>query len=103
MKKKVNWGVLGCAAIARVRTIPGLLQADNAHLLAVASRGMEKAEGLREQFGADRAYGSYEELLEDPDVDAGRYSPSQFPALPVGRESGQSEETHFMREAAGIK
>ena len=70
MKKKVNWGVLGCAAIARVRTIPGLLQADNAHLLAVASRGMEKAEGLREQFGADRAYGSYEELLEDPDVDA---------------------------------
>ena len=70
MKKKVNWGVLGCAAIARVRTIPGLLQADNAHLLAVASRGIKKAEGLREQFGADRAYGSYEELLEDPDVDA---------------------------------
>ena len=46
MKKKVNWGILGCAKIARVRTIPGLLQADNANLCAIASRGMQKAQAL---------------------------------------------------------
>lgn len=70
MKRKINWGILGCAAIARVRTIPGLLQASNANLYAVASRGLEKAEKLRDEFQAEVAYGSYEELLADEQVEA---------------------------------
>ena len=70
MSRKINWGILGCAAIARVRTIPGLLQADNASLYAVASRGSAKAEELQKMFGAEKAYGSYEELLEDKNVEA---------------------------------
>ena len=70
MKQTINWGILGCAAIARVRTIPGLLKADNARLYAVASRGMEKAESFREMFGAEKAYASYEELLADEAVQA---------------------------------
>ena len=70
MANKVQWGVLGCAAIARVRTIPGLLSADNASLYAVASRNLEKAQEMAAQFQAQRAYGSYEELLADPQVQA---------------------------------
>lgn len=70
MKKKVNWGILGCANIARVRTIPGLLQADNASLYAIASRGMQKAQELAEVFPAEKIYDSYEALLADEKVDA---------------------------------
>ena len=68
--KKIKWGVLGCAAIARIRTIPGLLQAENAELYAVSSRSIEKAKEVKAQFGAQAAYGSYEELLADPEVQA---------------------------------
>lgn len=69
MGKKVNWGILGCAAIAKVRTIPGLLQADNANLYAVASRGSKKAEEFQRLFSAEKAYDSYEALLADGNVD----------------------------------
>ena len=70
MGRKVNWGILGCAKIAEVRTIPGLLKASNAVLYAVASRGIEKAEKLKNMYGAKEAYGSYEELLADENVEA---------------------------------
>lgn len=70
MSRKINWGILGCAGIARVRTIPGLLQADNASLYAVASRGDAKAEEFKTLFGAEKAYGSYEALLADEAVEA---------------------------------
>lgn len=69
-KEKINWGILGCAAIAKVRTIPGLLQADNAKLYAVASRGKEKAEELKEMYDAEKAYDSYDRLLADEQVQA---------------------------------
>ncbi len=70
MEKKVNWGILGCASIARVRVIPGLLQAENANLAAVASRDVKKAEKLRDKFPVEKVYGSYEELLGDKEIDA---------------------------------
>lgn len=70
MSKRINWGILGCAGIAKVRTIPGLLKAQNATLYAVASRGIEKAEAFKEEFGAQKSYGSYEELLADENVEA---------------------------------
>ena len=70
MGKKVNWGILGCAAIAKNRTIPGLLQADNAHIYAVASRGTEKANAFAELFPVDKVYDNYDALLEDENVDA---------------------------------
>ena len=70
MGRKIIWGVIGCASIAQVRTIPGLLLAENAELYAVASRSLEKAEAVREQFGAKKAYGSYDELLADSEVEA---------------------------------
>lgn len=67
---KVKWGVLGCASFARRRTIPALLESPSVNLVGVASRTLEKAETFRSQFNLPRAYGSYEELLADPQIQA---------------------------------
>jgi predicted dehydrogenase len=66
----VKWGVLGTAMIATQRTIPAMAQAPAAMPLAIASRRREQADRVAEELGVPRAYGSYEELLADPDVDA---------------------------------
>lgn len=68
--KKIKWGVLGTAFICERSTLPGMLQADNCVMYAIAGRSMEKAESFREKYGFEKAYGSYEELLEDPEVEA---------------------------------
>ena len=68
--KKVNWGVMGTAGIARGCTIPGMQQAENCNLYAVAGRSMEKARAYQEEFGFQVAYDSYEALLADPKVEA---------------------------------
>lgn len=68
--KKVNWGVLGTAGIAKGHTIPGMQQAENCNLYAIAGRSMEKALAYQEKFGFERAYDSYEALLADPNVEA---------------------------------
>ena len=70
MSDPVRWGVLGCAAIAINHVIPGILQAEGATLTAVASRTLDKAVKVAKQFGAPKAYGSYEALLADPEVEA---------------------------------
>ena len=69
MTKPVRWGVLGCAAIAINRVIPGMRQAEGAVLAAVASRTLDKAQEVAAQFGAPKAYGSYEDLLADPEIE----------------------------------
>lgn len=68
--KKINWGVLGTAGIARGQTIPGMQQAENCNLYAIAGRKLEKALAYQQEFGFQKAYGSYEELLADPNVEA---------------------------------
>ena len=70
MSDPVRWGVLGCATIAINHVIPGILQAEGATLTAVASRTLDKAVKVAKQFGAPKAYGSYEALLADPEVEA---------------------------------
>ena len=68
--KKINWGVLGTAGIARGQTIPGMLQAENCNLYAVAGRSKEKAQAFQKEFGFEKAYDSYDVLLSDPQVEA---------------------------------
>ena len=68
--KKIKWGVLGTAFICERSTLPGMLQADNCEMYAIAGRSMDKAESFRDKYGFEKAYGSYEELLEDPEVEA---------------------------------
>src|SRR5437773_6161465 len=67
---KVRWGVLGCASFARRRTIPAMLEAPSVELVGVASRSPDKAESFRSQFSLPRAYQSYEEMLDDPEIQA---------------------------------
>lgn len=68
--EKVRWGVMGTADIARGATIPGMQGAEHCELYAIAGRSLEKAESFRDSFGFRKAYGSYEELLSDPEVQA---------------------------------
>ena len=67
--KQIAWGVLGSAWINNA-AIPGILGAGNARLAAVSSRRPEAAEADRLRWGAERAYHSYDALLNDPDIDA---------------------------------
>ena len=68
--RKIRWGVLGTADIARGQTIPGMRLAEHCELYAVAGRKLEKAKQYQETFGFRKAYGSYDELLADPKVEA---------------------------------
>ncbi len=68
--RKIKWGVLGTAGIAKGCTIPGMQQAENCELYAIAGRSLEKAKAFQEEFGFEKAYGSYDELLADPEVEA---------------------------------
>lgn len=68
--KKVKWGVLGTAGIAKSCTIPGMQMAENCELYAIAGRNKEKAEQFKEEFGFEKAYGSYDELLADDNIQA---------------------------------
>lgn len=67
---KIKWGVIGTAGIAKNCTIPGMQLAENCELVAIAGRNPEKAEAYKAQFGFQKAYYSYEELLQDPEIEA---------------------------------
>ena len=67
---KVKWGILGTANIARWATIPGMKKSERCELYAIAGRSLEKAQRYKDEFGFEKAYGSYDELLQDKDVQA---------------------------------
>jgi predicted dehydrogenase len=69
-QKKIRWGVLGCARIAREAVIPAILRSSNSVLHAIASRQESTLAGCRAKFPTPAAYAGYEELLRDPAVDA---------------------------------
>jgi predicted dehydrogenase len=69
-QKPVQWGILGAAHIALNRVIPAMQQSANSPVLAIASRDLKKAQTAAERLGIPRAYGSYEELIADPDIEA---------------------------------
>jgi predicted dehydrogenase len=68
--EKLRWGVLGCARIATAKVIPAMQAGKYCAVTAIASRTIEKAEAAARTLGIAKAYGSYEALLSDPDVDA---------------------------------
>ena len=68
--RKIKWGVLGTSYIFERDTARGMALAQNCELVAVAGRTMEKALAFKEKYGFQRAYGSYEALLEDPEIEA---------------------------------
>src|SRR5438270_1814538 len=70
MSKKIRWGVLGVAKIATVKVIPAMQRGSLSEVTAIASRDPAKAAQAAEELGIPRHYGSYEELLADPEIDA---------------------------------
>ena len=68
--KKVNWGILSTARIGREKVIPALQQGQFCHVGAVASRSLDKARQFADSLGIAKAYGSYEDLLADPEIEA---------------------------------
>jgi len=70
MSRELRWGVLGAAKIAIEKVVPAIAAAARCSVVAIASRDRAKAERAAAALGIGRAYGSYEELLADPGIDA---------------------------------
>jgi len=70
MTRKVKWGVLSTASIAVRRVIPAMQQCESAEIVAIASRSLEKAQVVAKGLGIPKAYGSYDELIADPEIEA---------------------------------
>ncbi|MDT8860905.1 Gfo/Idh/MocA family oxidoreductase [Alkalihalobacillus sp. MEB130] len=71
MSNVVKWGILGTAGIARKAVVPAILRAENAEVMAVASSSnKQKAEEFADLFDIPKRYGSYEELLDDQEIQA---------------------------------
>lgn len=70
MSRKLRWGVLSTAAIGLKKVIPAMQLGQFTTVTAIASRDLAKAREAARELEIEKAYGSYEELLADPDVDA---------------------------------
>ncbi len=68
--KKVRWGVLSTSKFGTEVAIPAMQKGEWAEVLAIASRDLGKAQVAAQRLGLPKAYGSYEELLADPEVEA---------------------------------
>jgi len=70
MSAKLRWGVLSTANIGLKKVIPAMQRGENTTVVAIASRDLAKAKEAAGALGIPTAYGSYEELLADPNIDA---------------------------------
>ena len=68
--KKVRWGILSTANIGMQKVTPGIMASPHSEVVAIASRDLGKARQAADKLGIAKAYGSYEELFADPDIDA---------------------------------
>jgi predicted dehydrogenase len=68
--QKVKWGILSTAKIGVEKVIPAMQKAERCDVIAISSRDIGKARDVASKLGIPRAYGSYEEMLADPDIEA---------------------------------
>src|SRR5258708_28117047 len=68
--KKVVWGVLSTAKIGLQRVLPGMQKSACCEIRAIASRSIDSARTAAGELGIPKAYGTYEELLADPEIEA---------------------------------
>lgn len=119
-KSKIRWGVLGVAGIAVKKVIPAMKQCRYATVAGIASREIEKAEAAAGRLQIPKAYGSYEALLADPEIDA-IYNPLPnhlhvpwtvraaeagkhvLCEKPVALNAAQARELIAARDRAGVK
>lgn len=67
---KIRWGILSTAKIGTEQVIPAMQAGEYCEIAAIASRDLDKAQEAATRLGIPKAYGSYEDLLADPEVDA---------------------------------
>ena len=70
MSDKIRWGVLGVANIAVKKVIPAMQKGRFCQITAIASRDADRAHQAATQLGIPKSYGSYQELLADPEIQA---------------------------------
>ena len=70
MHEKVRWGVLGVAKFATTKMIPAMRACEHAEIVGIASRDAARARRAADEFGIRKSYGSYEEMLADPEIEA---------------------------------
>ncbi|WP_347331122.1 Gfo/Idh/MocA family protein [Marinimicrobium locisalis] len=68
--RKIRWGVLSTANIGRTKVIPAIQASEHGEVVAVASRSETNARAFADELGIPTAHGSYEALLNDPNIDA---------------------------------
>lgn len=67
MTKTISWGIIGLGGIAN--SFANTFNAENAFLLAAASRNLQKAKEFTDKYGIPKAYGNYDSMLFDPEID----------------------------------
>ena len=70
MANTLRWGIISTARIGTEKVIPAMQQTTSCDIVAIASRDLARAQEAAQQLGIPRAYGSYDQLLADPEIDA---------------------------------
>jgi len=68
--KPVKWGIISTANIGVAKVIPGMLKSKDVEIVAISSRKKKTAQEWAAKLGIPKAYGSYEEMLADPEIEA---------------------------------
>ena len=117
---KIKWGVIGCGGIADRRTLPGMMLADNAELIAVMDANKAAADACKEKYNAKYAFDKMEDVLAIDEIqavyiaspvfchkeqamaaaDAGKHILIE---KPVGLTAKEAEEIAAYCEAKGVK
>ncbi len=67
---KVRWGIISTAKIGTEKVIPAMQRGKYSEITGIASRNLDAAKSAAKELGIPKAYGSYQELLDDPEIDA---------------------------------
>ena len=68
--KPVKWGIISTANIGMEKVTPGMMKSADIEVVAIASRSLKTAKAAAAKLGIPKAYGSYEEMLADPEIEA---------------------------------
>lgn len=68
--RKIRWGILSTANIGMQKVTPAIMKSEHSEVVAIGSRNLDQAQSAANKLGIPKAFGSYEELLNAPDIDA---------------------------------
>ena len=68
--KPVKWGIISTANIGMAKVIPGMMKSKDIEVVGISSRDIRTARAAAKKLGIAKAYGSYEEMFEDPEIEA---------------------------------